>query len=298
MKAHEVLAGADGSSTGQRAADWAAQRADRLALWLHLVRVVPEPSYYRLPVHYGEAVAEAQALLSLERGRVAARHPTLQIITSWQPGEPAPVLSRLSADAEMVVLGSDRSADRRGEGFGSVSFQTAVLCRSPVAVIPAPAAAERGGVVVGVDGSADSEIALKMAAEEANRMGEMLTVLHAVPKALPPAGAAGWTGIGYSREPDPQAFMSDAAGSVRETFPGLHVREALNLDDSPADALIFAAEQASLLVIGCWGRGGLRKPIGSIAEKVLMRLPCPTIITRPASEPDPWIQPPVEASLQ
>ena len=151
MKAHEVLAGADGSSTGQRAADWAAQRADRLGIWLHLVRVVPEPSYYRLPVHYGEAVAEAQALLSLERGRVAARHPKLQIITSWQPGEPGPVLSRLSVGAEMVVLGSDRSADRRGEGFGSVSFQAAVLCRSPVAVIPALAAAERTGVVVGVD---------------------------------------------------------------------------------------------------------------------------------------------------
>ena len=287
MKAHEVLAGADGSSTGQRAADWAAQRADRLGLRLHLVRVVPEPSYYRLPVHYGEAVAEAQALLSLERGRVAARHPKLQIITSWQPGEPGPVLSRLSVGAEMVVLGSDRSADRRGEGFGSVSFQAAVLCRSPVAVIPALAAAERTGVVVGVDGSADSEIALKMAAEEANRLGETLTVLHAVSKALRPADAAGWTGIGYRREPDPQALISDAAGSVRDLFPGLHVREALQLDDSPADALIFAAEQASLLVIGCWGRGALRKPIGSIAEKVLMRLPCPTIITRPASEPAP-----------
>jgi nucleotide-binding universal stress UspA family protein len=285
LKAHEVLAGADGSSTGQRAADWAAQRADRLGLQLHLVRVVPEPTYYKVPAQYGEVVAGAQALLSLERGRVAVRHPTLHIITSWQPGEPAPVLSRLSVGTEMVVLGSDRSADSRGEGFGSVSFQAAVLCRSPVAVIPAPAAAERTGVVVGVDGSADSEIALKVAAEEANRMGEPLTVLHAVSKALPPADAAGWTGIGYSSEPDPQALISAAAGSARDLFPGLHVREALQLDDSPAHALIFAAEQASLLVIGCWGRGGLRKPIGSIAEKVLMQLPCPTIITRPASEP-------------
>ncbi|WP_146072552.1 universal stress protein [Arthrobacter sp. 4R501] len=61
------------------------------------------------------------------------------------------------------------------------------------------------------------------------------------------------------------------------------VYEALESDGAPADVLIRAAEKASLLVIGCWGRGGLRKPIGSIAEKVLMRLPCPTIITRPAS---------------
>lgn len=286
MKAHEVLAGADGSSTGQRAADWAAQRADRLGIWLHLVRVVPESSYYRLPEQYEEAVAEAHVLLSLERGRVAARHPTLQIVTSWQPGEPAPVLSRLSVGAEMVVLGSDRSADRRGEGFGSVSFQAAVLCRSPVAVIPAPRVANRTGVVVGIDGSADSELALKVAAEEASRTGEGLTVLHVVSKTLPPANAGG-AGIGHSREPGPQALISEASGSIRQLFPGLHVRVVLDVDDSPADGLIRAAEHASLLVIGCWGRGGLRKPIGSIAEKVLMQLPCPTIIMRPASQPAP-----------
>lgn len=283
MKAHEVLAGADGSSTSQRAADWAAQRADRLGLRLHLVRVVPEPSNYRLPVQYGEAIAEAQVQLGLERGRVAARHPTLQIITSWQPGEPAPVLNGLSAGAEMVVLGSDRSADSRGERFGSVSFQVAVLCRSPVAVIPAPKAASRTGVVVGIDGTADSEIALKLAAEEADRMGEVLTILHTVSKVLAPADVGGRTQPGYGPKPDPRTLISQAAGSIREHFPALTVYEALESDGAPADVLIRAARQASLLVIGCWGRGGLRKPIGSIAEKVLMRLPCPTIITRPAS---------------
>ncbi|MBE4720032.1 universal stress protein [Pseudarthrobacter sp. AB1] len=283
MKAHEVLAGADRSVTGQGAADWAAQRAIGRGLRLHLVRVVPEPSYYVLPAQYGEAVAAAEALLGLERDRVAARHPTLQIVTSWQAGEPAPVLSLLSVRAEIVVLGSDRSADRRGEGFGSVSFQAAVLCRSPVAVIPAPRVASRTGVVVGIDGSVDAVLALKMAAEEADRMGEALTVLHAVSKVLPPADAGGWTEPGFSRKPDHLTLISEAAGSVREKFPALTVYEALELDDSPADVLIRAAEQASLLVIGCRGRGGLRKPIGSIAEKVLMGLPCPTIITRPAS---------------
>jgi nucleotide-binding universal stress UspA family protein len=287
LKAHEVLAGADGSSTGQRAADWAAQRAAALGLRLHLVRVVPERPYFRLAVQYAEAVAEAGAMLNLERGRVAARHPTLHIATSWQPGEPAPVLSQLSVGAEMVVLGSDRSADRRGEGFGSVSFQAAVLCRSPVAVIPAPRAGSRTGVVVGIDGSDDSELALKMAAGEATRRREALTVLHAASKGLAGAEQGGRTGAGTSVSPDPRTLISEAAGRMREDFPALTVHEALIVDGAPANALISSAEHASLLVIGCWGRGGLRKPIGSIAEKVLMRLPCPTIITRPASRPAP-----------
>lgn len=286
LKAYEVLAGADGSRTGQRTADWAAQRADGLGLRLHLVRVVPEPSYYRVPAEYGKAVAGAEVLLGLERHRVADRHPTLPIDTNWHPGEPALVLSRLSVGAEMVVVGSDRSADSRGEGFGSVSFQTAVLCQSPVAVIPAPGVAARTGVVVGIDGSVDSELALKMAADEANRMGESLTVLHAVSKVLPPAAAGSRTEPGHSRKPVPRTLISEAAGKVREKFRSLTVYEVLESDDSPADVLIRAGEQASLLVIGCWGRGGLRKPIGSIAEKVLMRLPCPTIITRPSQGPD------------
>lgn len=225
-------------------------------------------------------------MLNLERGRVAARHPALRIATSWQPGEPAPVLSQLSVGAEMVVVGSDRSADRRGEGFGSASFQAAVLCRSPVAVIPAPRAGSRTGVVVGIDGSDDSEVALKMAAGEASRRREALTVLHAVPKGMAAAEPGRGTGLGQSLR-DPRTLVSEAAGRLREHFPALTVQEALVSDGTPADALIRAAEQASLLVIGCWGRGGLRKPIGSIAEKVLMRLPCPIIITRPASQPAP-----------
>lgn len=284
LKEHEVVAGADGSDTGRGAADWAAQRADGLGLRLHLVRVVPDRPYFRRAVQYAEAVAEAEAMLNLERGRVAARHPALRIATSWQPGEPAPVLSQLSVGAEMVVVGSDRSADRRGEGFGSASFQAAVLCRSPVAVIPAPRAGSRTGVVVGIDGSDDSEVALKMAAGEASRRREALTVLHAVPKGMAAAGPGRGTGPGQSLG-DPRTLVSEAAGRLREHFPALTVLEALIVDGAPAHALVRAAEEASLLVIGCWGRGGLRKPIGSIAEKVLMQLPCPTIITRPASQP-------------
>lgn len=285
MKELEVVAGADGSDAGQGAADWAAQRADGLGLQLHLVRVVPDRPYFRLAVQYAEAVAEARAMLDLEGGRLAARYPALRIATSWQPGEPAPVLSQLSVGAEMVVLGSDRSADRRGEGFGSVSFQAAVLCRSPVAAIPAPRAGSRTGVVVGIDGSDDSEVALKMAAAEASRRREALTVLHAVPKGMAAAVPGRGTGPGRSPRPDPLTLVSEAAGRLREHFPALTVLEALIVDGAPADELIRAAEQANLLVIGCWGRGGLRKPVGSIAEKVLMQLPCPTIITRPASQP-------------
>ena len=277
----DVLAGADGTNTGRQAADWAAQRADDRGLRLHLAKAVPESSYFRNPAEYAEVVTQAEMVLSRERARVSARHPSLDIFTEWRPGEPAAVLTRLSADAEMVVVGSDRPADSRGERFGSVSFQAAMLCQSPVAIIPGRAGAERSGVVAGFDGSADSRVALGVAAEEADRMDMALTVLHASPS---PSSAGPIDGAGgESPGVEPGQLLSAAARGIRDLHPGLTVQERVAWEVSPADALIQAAGQARLLVIGCRGGNGLRKPVGSVAEKVLGRLPSPTIITRPPS---------------
>ncbi|WP_455834295.1 universal stress protein [Pseudarthrobacter siccitolerans] len=235
----DLLAGADGTNTGRQAADWAAQRADDCGLRLHLVKAVPESSYFRDPAQYSNMVTQAEAVLSRERARVSARYPSLEIFTGWRPGEPAAVLARLSADADMVVVGSDRPADSRGERFGSVSFQAAMLCQSPVAVIPGGGGAGRSGVVAGFDGSASAVELAKL--------------------------------------------LSAAALGVRDLYPGPTVQEAVVPEASPADALVQAAGQARLLVIGRRGRGGLREPAGSVAEKVLERLPSPTIITRSPS---------------
>jgi nucleotide-binding universal stress UspA family protein len=275
----DVLAGADGTNTGRQAADWAAQRADDCGLRLHLVKAVPESSYFRNHAQYSEVVTQPETVLSSERARVSARHPSLEILIEWRPGEPAAVLTRLSADADMVVVGSDRPADSRGERFGSVSFQAAMLCQSPVAVIPGGTG--RTGVVAGFDGSDDSRVALGVAAEEADRMDMVLTVLHASPS---PSSAGPIEGGGSDRlMVEPGKLLSAAARGIRDLYPGLTVQETVVPGASPADALVQAAGQARLLVIGRRGRGGLRKPVGSVAQKVLERLRSPTIITRPPS---------------
>lgn len=282
MRADEILAGVDDSGAGQRAADWAAYRAEQLGLRLNLVRAVPGPSNYRKPSQYREAMEKAQGLLESEQTRLASLVPSLTIITTRRTGEAATVLRLLSDAAETVALGTDRPPDFRGEGFGSISFQSALLCRSPVAIIPIRQGEGRG-VVVGIDGSDDSAIALKLAGDEAVRASEDLTVLYAVPRTHPfdtsssPAGSAR---VGLQ---DAQGLLSAVAATVQALHPGLLVHKALESDDSPADALTRAAENARLLVIGCRGRGGLRKPMGAVAAQVLLNLSCPTIITRPAS---------------
>jgi nucleotide-binding universal stress UspA family protein len=59
------------------------------------------------------------------------------------------------------------------------------------------------------------------------------------------------------------------------------VHQQLETDTEPAKALVGAAKDARLLVIGSRGRGGFsRMVLGSTAHAVLLNVPCPTIVTR------------------
>ncbi|CAH0130520.1 Universal stress protein MSMEG_3950/MSMEI_3859 [Arthrobacter sp. Bi83] len=283
MRVREVLAGVDDSIAGRNAVDWAAQRASERALRLNLVRVVPGPWVYQRASQYRQAMAQARELLEAESSRLSALMPELEVVTTRRTGETAVVLRQLSDASETVVVGSDRAPDSHGEGSGAVSFQVAVVSRSPVAVIPAFISTDSSGVLVGVDGSADSAVAVDFACREALRLGEDLTVVHVEPTAGVSAATVKIQPGGHETEPKSRRLLSAASLTARDLYPGLDIHEALETDDSPAFALIHAARHARLLVIGCRGRGGIRKPVGTVAEKILQHLPCPTIVTRPAN---------------
>lgn len=265
----QILVGVDGASVGSTAADWAAERARALGLQLNLVHAVPEPWAFPEKALHENAIAQAKDLLNSESARISAQIPALDVVTTLGAGEPSESMRRLSADAEMVVVGTDRRPDNHGEGFGSVSFQIAIISHCAVAIVPAPSKHESSGVVVGVDGSRDSELAVECAADEALRMEQELVILHA----------------GGGHDPAPSGrpvLLSESVQGLRERRPGLVVREILDLDRAPAEALLHASARARLLVIGCKGRGGARVLVGSVAQHVLLNVQCPTLITRPA----------------
>ena len=145
---------------------WAARRAAHIGVPLTLVRVIPGPWSFRHASRYVEAMNQAAELLAAESRRVAALNPAIQVSTALRTGETALTLRRLSEDADMVVVGTDRRPDRHGEGFGSVSFQTATISNSVVAVVPTTGDESRVGVVAGTDGSADAAEAVTWAASK------------------------------------------------------------------------------------------------------------------------------------
>ncbi len=148
---------------------------------------------------------------------------------------------------------------------------------------------ENGVIVVGVDGSAGAERALRWAAPEAARTGATLRVVHVwrVPTMSWPdtAGAAYLDPIDLKE--GGQRIVQRAASFVRRNVdePGLVIEE-VTLEGPTAPGLFTAAEGASMLVVGTRGRGGFASLVlGSTASACAHHTPVPLVVVGPESPP-------------
>lgn len=144
-------------------------------------------------------------------------------------------------------------------------------------------------IVVGVDGSPGGLEALRWALTEARLRGTAVQVVHAwmVPliDALPEPWAIGSPPLGPSDD-EVHEHLEAAARSVldaslaeaRSADPGVEVRGEL-VEARPAAALLAAAEDADLLVVGSRGRGGFAGLLlGSVSAQCVHHAPCPVMV--------------------
>ncbi len=137
-------------------------------------------------------------------------------------------------------------------------------------------------VVVGVDGSAQSLDAVRLAASLAAERGRGLRIVHAfiwpllrVPVGPLPAGPAEG---GLANQAD--RIVADAIAAARATRPDLDVVGDV-LVGAPATMLIRAAGEAFMVVLGDRGLGGFTSLlVGSVAIQVASHAPCPVIVAR------------------
>ena len=142
---------------------------------------------------------------------------------------------------------------------------------------PEPAA---GRIVVGVDGSAHSELALRWAIGQARLTGG--TVEAVISWSIPVdfgLGGAGtlvsydWAGVATTTLAETVAHVGDLAGADRVA--------QLVVMGPPATVLLDAAADADLLVVGSRGRGGFTGMLlGSTSQHVIARSPCPVVVVR------------------
>ncbi|MBG6226066.1 nucleotide-binding universal stress UspA family protein [Arthrobacter sp. CAN_A2] len=259
------------------AVEWAAARAAALDAPLTVLHAIADPSLMPPGRLYGDEVIAGRVMVSREASRVSHRYPGLRVSTYLHCGDVVEALLGLSTAAPMIVVGADRKDPSSGEFKGSVALQVALNSATPVAVVPpgygyqTGSGQARGGVVVGVDGSDVSRIALMRAAEEAQSAGMALTVV---------------TALGSS----PQRMAVGASPmllAVRTRYPDLIVSWIVDDLHTPVEALALYGAGSDLLVIGRHGSGARSAmSLGSVTHTLLLEPPCPTLVlTRRELEP-------------
>ncbi|GAA2144985.1 hypothetical protein GCM10009825_37080 [Arthrobacter humicola] len=143
---------------------------------------------------------------------------------------------------------------------------------------------DRFVIVVGFDGSKQSHAALEWAIEECQfRDAELriVTVWDKAPMSWYPAlleTAAGE--IVAEESPQQQAEQISAAAAQAADAVNVVTRTVQN--DSAASAILAAAQEADLVVIGARGHGGFAGlHIGSVSSQVANHCPCPVLVVRP-----------------
>jgi nucleotide-binding universal stress UspA family protein len=285
-----VVVAVDGSQASNTAAIWAAHEAAMRQIPLTVVHAVTTPTATWPPVPYPESLA-----VRLEDEGKKAIMYAIKLAEEALPADrkvpihrelvyssPALALINMSDEAEMIVVGTaGRGLLARGV-LGSVSATVVRHAHCPVAVIHGDDLPDmhNAPVVVGVDGSPASELAIEVAFDEASRRGVGLTALHA------------WSDISMSDLPeaDWSSLEAEAHRSLAENLAGWQERypdvtvQRLVVRDQPARQLAEKSETAQLLVVGSHGRGGLTGVLlGSVGNAVLHSVRTPVIVARPGA---------------
>ena len=160
-------------------------------------------------------------------------------------------------------------------------------------------------VVVGIDGSPQSVMALRLAADEARCRSVELHVVHVYEPVRTAQAATAAMAVAASASasyPD-EAVLKDATrrddeeraeahrhaeGRLRQLvadadvdLTGLDVQRSAIGDEHPAAALMRLSKGAELLVVGSRGIGGFRGLLlGSVGQQCVQHATCPVLIVR------------------
>ncbi|MDL4772416.1 MULTISPECIES: universal stress protein [Thermomonosporaceae] len=275
----QVIAGYDGSTESEDALAWAVEEARlrRLPLTVCHAWRWPYPAKYTDAA--ARAVVQRMGQHVLEHGEFVARRSAtgITVQTRLMDGPANAALAFQSTGGALVVIGS-RDPDE--VPVGSTVLRLPAHAHGPVIVVRREGPAD-GAVVVGVDSSAadaGSDAAVGFAFEEAALRGRRL---RAVSGCWDPGGPGEDLAPYADQEALRRRCGARLEGSVapwRVKYPQVDAHTSLIMD-GPRPALLDAAKDAALLVVG--DRSGPHahpQNLGVTALTMLQRAPCPVAI--------------------
>jgi nucleotide-binding universal stress UspA family protein len=290
-----ITVGVDGSAGSTAAVAWAAKIASRRHLRLKIVSGLQVAGLYYGGGMTGAGAATLFAAIQADGERAVAEARALAasidkdlVVTTDLPNDPpVPMLIEESRHARMLVVGRTGTGGFADMLVGGTAASVVSHAHCPVAVVrgrhDSTDVPDAGPVVVGVDGSPNSEQAIAVAFEEASLRGVPLVAVHA------------WADVTYedtrgtarirtqpeSLEEGEERLLVERLGGWQEKYPDVEIRRVL-VRDRPRHALLEASETAQLVVVGSRGRGGFAGMLlGSTSQALVQHAGCPVLVVRP-----------------
>ncbi len=276
LESGPVVVGFDDSPDAQSALAWAIREAAARHLALRVIYV--EPDLTGIDTASATMVGAPILGVSLpDLGREVLAPATAQaeaagvpVQGAVLPGPTAPALVRASEEASMVVIGSRGLGAVSSAFLGSTVSHVASHARCPV-IVARSGGSPDGPVVVGVDGSPESEEPVGWAIDHASRHGLALEVLHAYaipvyPGVVPYVPPVEITQAAKEYE---DRLTHEVLAGWSERYPDVPVTVSV-FHGRPTAALVEASARASLTVVGSRGRGAfLGMLLGSTSQSLL-----------------------------
>lgn len=290
----DVVVGVDGELSTWDALRWASNEAAMRNGTLTLVHIAdetltgppdmpwaayPSPSDIRREAQQEEGekiLAEARRIA----GHIAHGRP-LVVRTKFMFAQPMWALTDLSKEARLIVVGCGRKDAHARNPLGPISAGLVHHAHCPVAVVRDDGLSKRSvrqPVLVGVDGSPASELAMQIAFDEASQRGVDLIALHA------------WSDSEVSDVPSLETsalagraseILAERLAGWQEQYPDVVIHRSVVWDD-PAGQLLDASRFAQLVVVGSHGRGAIAGTLlGSVSTAVVRKSCIPVIVARP-----------------
>jgi nucleotide-binding universal stress UspA family protein len=282
-----VVVGVDGSDASYAAVRWAAETAARRHRRLRIVHGMDLAATEDLFGVYDLLVPpvtdslrrKGVGLVSAARRHAIATAAELTVETAVSPAHPARLLITESEAAHLVVLGAGAGGGLTH--LGSTLLAVAAHGHGGVVVVRGeePRARRTGPVVVGLDDSSFSAVAVAAAFAEASLRNAPVVAVHASSD-ITRNTFSGLPGILTMRELEAvaQDVLAEQLAGWSEKFPDVEVIRKV-YPGGPRDQLLAWSKTAQLVVVGSRGRGGFRGILlGSTSNFLIQHAHCPVLV--------------------
>ena len=287
-----IAVGYDGRPHSDVALEWAVHHAATVHRPVTIVHASGLPPGYTgtadgatLTANRQDIRQRGQAVLAVGRDLATQVDARVRVQEQLVVGEPREVLAEVAAaGAHLLVLGTHGHGRVVAYLLGSVSEAASVASACPLVVAREHEVPDRhsdyfDAVVVGLDGTEESDAVLDEAFGMASFLGRPLAVLHASDD------TARWLDPGERRlrdetEEERRLGVSEALAGFAERFPDVPV-SLHHVESDPRWALVDASRHAHLTAVGSRGRGDTTALVrGSVSRYVLEHAHGPVLVAR------------------